>query len=350
MTKSKNTPNSKEIDKIFFWTTNSAYFRRYELTSWYLQLLFTRKLISFNEFEDGEANKLLYIKDSQSKMYFSDIESLSHNKIPNINDTTKNTPQFNESFQITSKSRVIQMCSKYRIVFSIDVSPSMGAIDPKTGKPFFSYVIGSLSTSLKSLSELIKLKTTTGEIILKPEIYVSIIAQSISDDSLIVLIQGVLLSKENVDQIVDYLKRKFDDIEVFAAKMRTKLLSQIMENHFSSNNNSNTNFYQFNNLNNEQIPNFNKENNNLNENNNNNKMKTKELSSILNRAMISLSLLPSDASSRIVIITDGVSIIKESESCDSLITKFNREDISISFIQVAHFDPSSSLGYIPDSG
>lgn len=241
--------NSKAIEKIFFWTTNSAYFRRYELTLWYYQHLLTKKILNSQIIEEeAESNKLLYIKDVNEELYYRDLDilltypsieakpkkvesnvdeatqvaiSVQPNDIP-----TKTNKLRGENFIVNEKSRVIQMCTKYRIVFSIDISASMGSIDPKSGRPFFSYVFQCLKKCLESLVKEITLKTYDNtEIILKPELYISIIAQSTSEDSLILLIQGVLLSEKNVNQVISEIKEKFSNIELFAAKKRSEMMS-----------------------------------------------------------------------------------------------------------------------------
>ena len=55
---------------------------------------------------------------------------------------------------MTPATQMVILCYKYRLVFSIDVTPSMAAIDPVTGEVLFDQVIATLEKCLISLSDV----------------------------------------------------------------------------------------------------------------------------------------------------------------------------------------------------
>lgn len=317
------------IEKAFLLTSSPSYFRKSELVFWYLDQ-FTGKGLSINDYEDDETHKLLFIVSQGGEIYERPILKsyyLNSEKDGNINGNNEESKQIKlkedkveEGIKTDNKSkfifckttRIINMSTKYRVVISIDTSPSMGVLDLNTGQVIFSKVYNSLERIFYALIEPITLRSSAGNgMQINPEVYISVIAQSTTQSSASVLIQGLLLTPGNISGVLELLKKKLIAIE----KSKT----------FSGN----------------------LQNNNMKECDFDN---SSDLHNIIQRAWLSLTLLPKDACARIILVTDGASVLKDYSSFDNILMRLNREEISVSIVQLSSFSPHYSLGFVPDSG
>jgi hypothetical protein len=64
---------------------------------------------------------------------------------------TSTVPTTMPTMYLTTSTRVVAVAYKYRIVFSLDVTPSMAAIDPVTGEVLFDQVLATLERCLHAL-------------------------------------------------------------------------------------------------------------------------------------------------------------------------------------------------------
>jgi hypothetical protein len=55
---------------------------------------------------------------------------------------------------MTPSTQLVLLSYKYRLVFSLDVTPSMAGIDPVTGEVLFDQVLATLEKCLVALSDV----------------------------------------------------------------------------------------------------------------------------------------------------------------------------------------------------
>ena len=362
--------------KVFLLTSVPSYFKRTELILWYFSHYFTSKQILLDDYREDETHKLLFIVANEGKIYdHPKLESYFPKCDTSLfkENQQKPNPESSEedlnNFIVSESTRVINMSTKYRVVFSVDCSPSMGVLDLSSGKVIFSHVYPALEKFLRALLEPIILRSSSGGgIQLNPEVYISVIAQSIIYNSLHVIVQGVLVTPENLEYVLEFVKKNLIEIERNSQRNIYSNPNNNLSGNSNSNQNVNTPAANSNtgpanpsngppgapNNNSAVNSGSNSASNtggksNSNKRNRNEEIDSTDLNYFIRRAWLSLSLLPNDASPRIVLITDGVRSVNDLGIYDNLIMRLNREEIPISIIQVASFSPEASFCFIPDS-
>src|SRR3989338_6261020 len=88
---------------------------------------------------------------------------------------------------------------RYRVTFSLDISPSVASVDSTASAVVAQRLFASLETCIVSLIRPIVFRSASGAVILEhtPEIFLSVIAQGSLPAAYKVLLQGAHLSKSN---------------------------------------------------------------------------------------------------------------------------------------------------------
>ena len=317
-------------------TASPSYFRRSELVFWYMVNLFTGKSLSPSDYEDDRTHKLLFMVANGGNIYerpnlrsfypqystiedFERLEASTDVKNEDCKDTKTTTSDDKTKFIVSKDTIAINMSTKYRVVISIDTSPSMGLLDLKTGKVVFSNVYPALDNILTSLMEPIILRSSSGTgMKLNPEVYISVIAQSNVQSTAAVLVQGLLVTQDNLSSILKLLYSKIKELEKLATISYREEMLRASTQMFDDEQNRNS--------------------------------EEMDMQAIIQHAWLNLTLLPTDASPRIILLTDGVTPLNDYSSFDNILMRLNREEIPISIVQLRKFSSHCKLGYIPDTG
>jgi len=73
-------------------------------------------------------------------------------------------PLFTQPYYLSTQTRIRTFAAKYRLVFSLDVSPSMATIDPISGQVLFDELYLSLERLFTALVAPIPVPSTTFEV------------------------------------------------------------------------------------------------------------------------------------------------------------------------------------------
>ena len=236
----------------------------------------------------------------------SSSSSFNNNNNNNASNTSINS---SKKGILTLNSQVYHIFTRHRIVFSIDLSCSLGIIDPASGQVLFDRIYQCLE---KFLRVLILPVVLPGEVQIIPEIIFSIVAQGSFERPIHCIIQGAMVNAENIEDVLAKVLRKMRDAESSAA---TALSSNEPFDAPSS-------------------------------------WAPSDIAYALQNAMAALDFLPEDACPSIVLLTDGVCFLpSHSISYEGLIMKMNRMDIGLTIVNVVGKAATNYLyGYIPDFG
>jgi len=119
----------------------------------------------------------------------------------------------NQEVMLIQSSRIHVLYKKYKVVVSIDVSPSMTQMNPDGGV-LFDKVYHVIHHVVKSLATVIKLSDTFEFI---PDIRLTIIAVGSSDRPICTLFQNLELNVDNVEEVLEEIFIRIDDVENSAA-------------------------------------------------------------------------------------------------------------------------------------
>ena len=112
------------------------------------------------EEDDGEGYSSDLSNKRHKKTLSSDFSKQFKRKHSNYSSIPINENNSKEKFRIVKSTRAIQLCCKYRIVVSVDVSPSVASFDPITGEVLFSQIYRSIESALLALIQPIELPTS----------------------------------------------------------------------------------------------------------------------------------------------------------------------------------------------
>jgi len=131
-------------------------------------------------------------------------------------DSTINPPQL----FVNSSTLIFTLAPKHRILFSIDISPSMARVD-SSGVFLFDSIFESLETVITSITSPISFDGARSDI--NPHIYISIIAQGSlvgeKDGALFrVLLHGALVNEDNRGNVLCNIRKKLFNLENIMAQ------------------------------------------------------------------------------------------------------------------------------------
>lgn len=221
---------------------------------------------------------------------------------------TKDTSTVLQSTVLAPYTDVNVLYSKYRIVFSIDISPSMMAMDPASGDVLFDRVFVVLTKTLTAMCQPILVPDSNVELF--PEIHLTVIAHGSFQKPIVTLAQDVIVKKETLDEVLQDLKQQLAKVEDDAA-------NALME--FQNSNKSYQDAHWY----------------------------TSEFNVIVHNAVLALDFLPSDAAPAVVVISDCVFNFPE---VSKAVATLNNKDVSFTCISVVPKSRDFLYGYIYNSG
>jgi hypothetical protein len=208
--------------------------------------------------------------------------------------------------RLRADSELVVLAGAYRIVLSLDVSPSVASIDSETNEVLFDALLRALERCCFALLDPFRLDGG-GDFVLefRPRLYVSIVAQMGLPDTFWPLLQCALLTARSVGGLLLTVRRRLDRTESRAAARSQRTVYRGTAG--------------------------------------------ADLAAALQNAAFVLKLMPERARALLVLICDGAISLPDTSAYDNLLMLLNREAIACSSIQIgAGFAPSGAFGYVPD--
>jgi hypothetical protein len=244
---------------------------------------------------------------------------------------------------VSAKTKLSILACKYRIVFSMDASPSMATVDPITGEVLFDQLYFALETVLTALVQPIRFENVE----VTPQIHASFLLQGSHSGTLHVMLHGIVISQQTLSSALHILKQALISGES-SIITKTHAATAAASLAFSQAQSATQTANGANGLTAGSVP----QSGTLNSASGSySSFPLTDLGSPLKNAMFILKMLPLDACPSIVMLTDAVTMLpEETESYDSLLMLMRREDIVCSAIRVgSSFHDFTSFGYIPDA-
>ncbi|XP_076387408.1 KICSTOR complex protein SZT2 isoform X2 [Megachile rotundata] len=242
-------------------------------------------------------------------------------------------------YRVTSTTSIIFLAHKYRMVFNLDLSPSLATIDIQHGE----IVIDEVYMATKRfLENIIKPFIIPGsKRIMLPEIYVTIIAHTpfFTSPAQQVLVQGWLVTMDNVNQLTSFIKKQLNILEEKIACI-TAIASQQLENLRAESERLVGGLFEESNtcMNKSSICVANvsvisPESNFVN---------------MLRYGMLALTLLPEHSCAHMIIVSDGIVGTTDVHVLDSVMQQLRATTIACSFLHVGStYHPHCADGLVP---
>ncbi|XP_018404829.1 PREDICTED: protein SZT2-like [Cyphomyrmex costatus] len=239
-------------------------------------------------------------------------------------------------YKIVSTTSIVFLAHKYRMVFSLDLSPSLATVDVESGEIVIDEVC---LTTKRCLEGITRPFTVPGSRrVMQPEIYVTVIAHTpfFTSPAQQVLVQGWLITMDNVNSLTQYIEKQLYLLEERVATV-TAIANQQLENLRAES---------------ERLVGrlFEESSTCLNKNNCNISIVSPEASfvNMLRYGMLALTLLPEHSCAHMVIVTDGIIGIKNAHTLDSIIQQLRATTVACSFLRVGSaYNPHCADGLVP---
>ncbi|EFN84896.1 KICSTOR complex protein SZT2 isoform X2 [Harpegnathos saltator] len=243
-------------------------------------------------------------------------------------------------YKVISTTSIIFLGHKYRMVFSLDLSPSLATVDIQHGE----IVIDEVCLATKQCLEGITRPFTIpgSKRVMQPEIYVTVIAHTpfFTNPAQQVLVQGWLITADNVNSLTQYVEKKLYELEEKVATV-TAIANQQLE-HLRAES--------------ERLVGglFEESGNCLNKSSSsctaNISMVSPEASfvNMLRYGMLALTLLPEHSCAHMVIVSDGIVGVKDVHALDSIVQQLRATTVACSFLHVGSaYHPHCADGLVP---
>ncbi|KAK2589304.1 hypothetical protein KPH14_007855 [Odynerus spinipes] len=243
-------------------------------------------------------------------------------------------------YKIIGATSIIFLAHKYRMVFSLDLGPSLATVDIQHGE----IVIDEVHLATKRCLEgITKPFTIPGsKRILKPEIFVTIIAHTpfLTSPAQQVLVQGWLLTPENVNYLIQYLEKQLNLLEEKVAFV-TAIANQQLETLKAENERLVGGLF-------EDGTNYCNKNNNSCVGNTAMILPEASFINMLRYGMLALTVLPEHSCAHLVIISDGIVSTTDVHVLDSIMQQLRATTVACSFVHVGSvYHPHCADGLIP---
>ncbi|XP_046747125.1 KICSTOR complex protein SZT2-like [Diprion similis] len=243
-------------------------------------------------------------------------------------------------YKITTNTSLVFLAHKYRIVISLDLSPSLSTVDIQHGEIVMDEIYMATKRCLEGITR--PFVVPGSERVMRPEIYVTVIAHTpfFTSPAQQVLVQGWLLNMENVALLTRFVEKQLNILEERVALV-TAIANQQLETLRSeserlvgglfeeggtcagqSNSNSITNI----------------------------SMVSPEASFInmLRYGMLALALLPECSCANLVVVSDGIVGVTDVHVLDSLVQQLRASTVACSFLHVGStYHPHCSNALVP---
>lgn len=235
---------------------------------------------------------------------------------------------------INPHTTVTFLASRYRMVFTLDMSPSVMAVDVVRGQLVSEAIFEHFSRCLRALVTPMKLPGS--QLVFNPKLFITVIAHTpvLCSTANQVMVHGVSVSQDNVDDILHYTREQLRSFQHALSFSFIKFLDQINAKRAEQN------FF----LEEE-------------EDHHVSSLKTDDIMvspeagfvDMLRCGILALQMLPENSSAGIVVITDGLVGVPEAYFLESLLTQLRNSTISCSFLKVGPTLPiQQQFGHVPN--
>ncbi|XP_059469171.1 KICSTOR complex protein SZT2-like [Neocloeon triangulifer] len=236
---------------------------------------------------------------------------------------------------ITPATRVIFLAEKYRMVYCLDISPSLSAVDIQMGEVMLDCLVSSVKASLEGVSQKFIIPGSTK--VFQPDVYATIIAHTpfFTSPAQQVLVQGWQVTQQNLPQLLTILEQQLQELEGKVAEVSGIAQAQLDALRAESERLVGGLFEET-----------------LQPITSENPMVSPDTGFInmLRFGMLALKLLPDSSSANIIVVTDGIINIPDVNIFDSVLSQLRSSTVCCSFIQVAgSFHPNCCKGFVPYS-
>ncbi|KAL0121707.1 hypothetical protein PUN28_006892 [Cardiocondyla obscurior] len=239
-------------------------------------------------------------------------------------------------YKVVSATSIVFLAHKYRMVFSLDLSPSLATVDVQSGEIVIDEVYLAMKRCLEGITRPFTIPGSRR--MMQPEIYVTVIAHTpfFTSPAQQVLVQGWLVTADNVKSLTQYIEKQLYLLEERVAVV-TAIANQQLENLKAES---------------ERLVGrlFEESSNCLNKNNCNISIVSPEASfvNMLRYGMLALTLLPEHSCAHMIIVTDGIVGIKNAHTLDSIIQQLRATTVACSFLRVGSaYNPHCADGLVP---
>ncbi|GES90461.1 KICSTOR complex protein SZT2-like isoform X1 [Rhizophagus clarus] len=338
-----NGTQSPEAKSVILLVKNASNFTRIDHYQWLLKRLFQPLNL-----ENDNSIQVLHVSNTPLA---SLIQSQNERKASKIY-TPQSLPvlETDKSYKLMPHSRIITFNTKYRFVFLLDTTSSLTTIDCSSTKEdiVMSEVMQTTCRCLEGLVQPFIIQDLDNDIALQfePEISITIIAECsnfASNANLIpklaefptmrVLLQGVVVNRNNVSDIINNLSSEFarfqDEVAEFRQNLRRTKFSSTYIMEVMHESETSTSYL-------DKIWRLGLSGSNL--------------AYSLNAGLFAINLLPNEGFPALIVITDGVvnSNLAQMSHDDDIIQQLCKEGIRCNIIQIGPRE-EYSFGLIPDN-
>ncbi|KAK7862806.1 hypothetical protein R5R35_004159 [Gryllus longicercus] len=239
-------------------------------------------------------------------------------------------------YLITSHTSLMFLGQKYRIVYCLDMSPSLSAVDIQHGEIMIDEMFLSLKASLDGLTRPFMIPGSL--VYFQPQIYVTVIAHTpfFTTPAQQVLVQGWQVSPQNLCEFLEAIKGQLERLEDTVAEVAgvvheqlealraesEKLVGGLFEENFEMVPPPAAH-----------IPMVSPDSGFIN---------------MLRYGMLALRLLPESSCANLIILTDGIIAVPDVHVFDSVLTQLRTNTVACSFLHVGSlFHPQCCKGMVP---
>ncbi|KAJ9059164.1 hypothetical protein DSO57_1005373 [Entomophthora muscae] len=230
------------------------------------------------------------------------------------------------TFRIVPQTQIYTLYHSYSMVFLLDVSSSLNTIDVYSKELLVDQVMETFRKCLTGItpSFVVPSSYLNEHFHFQPQLYISVLCdctqipavsrQGSGAPTIRILLQNAVLTKQNLEETLAYVGRKFTELQHEMTNSYSGMLQQspLQASYLAADSCQNR---------------------------------------FLEAGMLSLRLLPQIGSSVLILITDGVAEFGRADQGAGL-RAIAKEGVLLAVIQVGNslgFTPSSSFGYIPDN-
>ncbi|KAF5284426.1 hypothetical protein FQR65_LT13560 [Abscondita terminalis] len=237
----------------------------------------------------------------------------------------RNEVSYSNKYLITTSTKVKYLAYSYRFVYCVDMSPSQSAVDVLRGEILFDEIIRCIKVTIESL--ILQFTLPGNSLVFQPSLYLTVIVNTpfYMSPAQQVLVEGVKITSTNVQDIIRLIESQFNFLEGRIAQVCALAYDEAELRQAENVNEKGQSVSK--------VPVVLPDCNFVN---------------MLRYSMLAISLLPDNCLSHILIVTDGVVAMPDSNIMESLLMQLHYDGVSVSFLKVGSpFHPQSSAGYIP---
>ncbi|XP_064625448.1 KICSTOR complex protein SZT2-like [Lineus longissimus] len=240
-------------------------------------------------------------------------------------------------FRLTPSSRITFLARRYRLVFTLDLSPTAASVDIHSGQVLYDKAFQSLKTTLKALIR--PFHVPNSKLLFAPQLYVTVIAYTpiVCCQLHQILVQGYAVTPDNVESFLEQIHIQLMDFESCNAVSFSDMKDHEADTDSDDIGLTGGLFDDI--IERPESPAAQKVH-----------MVTPDAGfvNMLRYGILALQLLPENTSAGIILITDGVIGLPDMTVLDALLSQLRNSTVACSFIDIGGQSQSnSSFGYIP---